>query len=219
MMSNSRYKLLIFDWDGTLIDSEAKIVSCIQRAIKFEKMAEKTYQDIRNVIGLELEVLVGTLFPGTGQKKVDAVMKGYYKYFFSENASQSQPFPDVKKAICSLSNQGFLMAIATGKNRRSFESELSALDMKKYFSVTKTAEETDSKPSPMMVKEIVAECNVAPSQVLIIGDSIYDIEMAKNAEIDVLAVACGVHDSERLLKYNPVGLIQSVADLPSWLNK
>jgi phosphoglycolate phosphatase len=215
---NNKYKLLIFDWDGTLIDSEATIVSCMQAAIELEGMEIRSYDEIRNIIGLGLEEAIQSLFPEADDFLVTSLVESYRSFFFSDDSPQSQLFPGAKQAIQTLTEAGYLLAIATGKSRRGLDKELGSSDLEEYFPITRTAEETFSKPHPMMLDEIVVDCNVEVDEALMIGDSEYDLQMANNINMDCLAVTCGVHEQERLLEQNPVGLVHSAADIVDWLS-
>ena len=215
---DNKYKLLIFDWDGTLMNSEATIVGCMQRAIEQENMEFRSHEEIRNIIGLGLEEAVQCLFPEADEFMVNTMVNSYRSYFFSDDAPQSQLFSGVAETVEALDDAGYLLAIATGKSRRGLDKELLASGLEDYFHITRTAEETFSKPHPMMLDEIIIDYNVDVEDALMIGDSEYDLQMANNFGMDSLAVACGVHDRERLLEQNPVGLLQTVAEIPDWLN-
>ena len=215
---NKKYKLLIFDWDGTLIDSEATIVSCMQQAIEQEGLEERSADEIKNIIGLGLEEAIQCLYPEADEFMVNTLVNRYRAYFFSDDAPQSQLFSGVAETIEALSDAGFLLAIATGKSRRGLDKELAHSGLEDYFPITRTAEETFSKPHPMMLDEILVDYNVDVENALMIGDSEYDLQMANNIAMDSLAVTCGVHDREQLLEQNPVGLLYSVAEIPDWLN-
>lgn len=214
---DSKYKLLIFDWDGTLMDSEATIVRCMQHAIQQENMEARSDEEISNIIGLGLEEAIQSLYPEIDDFMVTTMVNSYRQQFFSDDAPQSQLFYGVKETIEELTDAGFLLAIATGKSRRGLDKELEASELEDFFPITRTAEETYSKPHPMMLDEIVVDYNVEVEQALMIGDSEYDLQMANNIAMDALAVMCGVHDRERLLEQNPMGLIQSVTEMPDWL--
>lgn len=215
---DNKYKLLIFDWDGTLMDSEATIVTCMQQAIEQENMETRSHDEIRNIIGLGLEEAIQSLFPEADEFMINTLVNSYRSYFFSNDAPQSQLFSGVEETIAALDEAGFLLAIATGKSRRGLDKELSASGLDEYFHITRTAEETCSKPNPMMLDEITIDYGVEVENSLMIGDSEYDLQMANNFSMDSLAVTCGVHERERLLEQNPVGMINSVTEIADWLN-
>lgn len=215
---DNRYKLLIFDWDGTLMDSEATIITCMQAAIAAENMPSRSEAEIRNIIGLGLGEAIQYLYPRADEILIDNLVSHYRATFFSDAAPQSQLFSGVYETIEQLHAADFLLAIATGKSRRGLDKELMESNLEEFFPITRTAEETFSKPHPMMLDEIVVDYGVEISQALMIGDSEYDLQMANNLGMDSLAVACGVHDQERLFEQNPMGFLATVAELPDWLN-
>jgi phosphoglycolate phosphatase len=215
---DNRYKLLIFDWDGTLMDSEATIISCMQTAIAEENIEPRSEEEIRNIIGLGLQEAIQHLFPMADDVLIDSLLTRYRATFFSDTTLQSQLFSGVYETIEQLHEAGFLLAIATGKSRRGLDKELSMSNLEEFFPISRTSEETLSKPHPMMLDEIVVDYSVEIEQALMIGDSEYDLQMANNLGMDSLAVDCGVHSRERLLEQNPVGFISMVTELPDWLN-
>jgi len=166
---------------------------------------------------LGLEEAIQSLFPESDEFMINAMVNTYRSYFFSGDAPQSQLFSGVAETIEALDNAGFMLAIATGKSRRGLDKELSSSGLDDYFHITRTAEETFSKPHPMMLDEITIDYGVEVEQALMIGDSEYDLQMANNLGMDSLAVTCGVHERERLLEQNPVGMIHSVIEMPDWL--
>ena len=215
---DNRYKLLIFDWDGTLMDSEATIISCMQAAIAAENIAPRSYEEIRNIIGLGLKESIQQLYPRADEILVETLLDRYRAAFFSDAAPQSQLFSGVYDTIEQLHEAGFLLAIATGKSRRGLDKALAQSNLEEFFPISRTSEETLSKPHPMMLDEIVVDYDVEREQALMIGDSEYDLQMANNLGMDSLAVACGVHSRERLLAQNPIGFVSMVTEIPDWLN-
>jgi len=215
---DNRYKLLIFDWDGTLMDSEATIISCMQVAIAEENIEPRSEEEIRNTIGLGLQEAMQHLYPTADEVLVDTLVTRYRATFFLDVMPQNQLFSGVYETIEQLYEAGFLLAIATGKSRRGLNKELAQTNLEEFFPISRTAEETFSKPHPRMLDEIVVDCSVEIEQALMIGDSEYDLQMANNLGMDSLAVACGVHSRERLFEQNPVGFLATVTELPDWLN-
>ena len=215
---NNRYQLLIFDWDGTLMDSEATIIACMQQAIVEENIEARSYEEIRDIIGLGLEEAVQALYPNADNYLVNTLVNHYRAAFFSDDMPQSQLFSGAYNAIETLHEAGFMLAIATGKSRRGLDKELEATNLEQFFPITRTAEETFSKPHPMMLDEIVVDYNVEIENALMIGDSEYDLQMANNFGMNSLAVDCGVHGRERLFEQNPVGFVSMVSEIPDWLS-
>jgi phosphoglycolate phosphatase len=215
---NRQYSLLIFDWDGTLMDSEAHIVACMQAAMRRENVEVLDSYQIRQIIGLGLEEALQTLYPNQSSASISALVDAYRYYFFSDEIPDSELFAGAYETVASLAEQGFDLAIATGKSRRGLDLVLPQSGLDAFFHITRCADETFSKPHPLMLEEILTDYNTDASQALMIGDSIYDLQMANNIKMDALAVSYGVHEREQLQVHNPVGMIDQITDLTKWLN-
>lgn len=213
------YALLIFDWDGTLMDSEAHIVACMQAAMQRCNIEVLSADAIRNIIGLGLSEALQTLFPQYNSHTHQALLDAYRHYFFSDEIPASQLFPQAFEVIQTLAEQGYLLAIATGKSRRGLDLVLPSSGLAPFFPITRCADETFSKPHPCMLEEILTDYDTNANQALMIGDSTYDLAMAKNVGMDALAVSYGVqHDRQKLLAHQPIGIIDCIDELPQWLN-
>ena len=206
-------RLLIFDWDGTLMDSEFHIVTSLQAAIRDLGLPERSDNELRNIIGLGLIDAVKTLYPKEASEsfahKIAEIYRGYY---FGEDAPQ-QMFPGSIEVINALKTQNYILAIATGKSRKGLDLALEETDLQDLFTISRCADETTSKPHPQMLNEIISALEVDKNETIMIGDTEYDMEMAYNANIKAIAVSYGVHETRRLLKYNPIGCIDDIADL------
>jgi phosphoglycolate phosphatase len=213
------FTLLVFDWDGTLMDSIARIVSCVQTAIQDIGLPHCTPTEIRNIIGLGLQEAIVTLFPKVDEKRRMA-MAERYKYYYSEaDPTPMRLFKGVEETLNRLHAQGYLLAIATGKGRCGLERALAEAGVGELFHATRCADETFSKPHPRMLLELLDKLMVPPSQTLMIGDSEYDMQMAINAGTSALAVSYGVHDAERLAQYGPLACLDELTELETWLEK
>lgn len=211
------YKLLIFDWDGTLIDSVARIVACFDRAIADLGLDVRTAQQVQNVIGLGLREAILGLYPEFDDDDITQLVVAYRKHYFSGEIPQSQLFPGVQAFLRSLHGSGYLLAVATGKGRRGLQKAMMDTGCDDFFHATRTAEETCSKPDPKMLYELLDELNIAPAQALMIGDSAYDMEMARRAEVAALAVEWGVHERERLMAHSPIACVSAMEQMAQWL--
>lgn len=212
-----KYRLLVFDWDGTLMDSEARIVACVEAAVADLGLASPGSDAIRNIIGLGLREAVHMLFPDADDRLHLEIAERYRAHFFSSTEAPSQLFEGAREVIETLHQAGYLLAVATGKGRSGLEHALETTALRQYFHTTRCADETFSKPHPEMLHQIIDELDVMPRQALMIGDTEYDLQMAKNAKMPSLGVAYGVHSRERLLKHNPLACLQRVVDIPPWL--
>ena len=212
-----KFKLLVFDWDGTLMDSEARIVACVEAAVTDMGLASPGRDAIRNIIGLGLREAVHMLFPESDDHLHLDIAERYRAHFFSSSEAPSQLFEGAREVIEGLHQAGYLLAVATGKGRRGLDYALETTALGDYFQTTRCADETFSKPHPEMLHQIIEEIGVLPRQALMIGDTEYDLQMASNAKMPSLAVAYGVHGRERLLKHNPLACLEQITDLPLWL--
>ncbi|MBT8419766.1 MAG: HAD-IA family hydrolase, partial [Gammaproteobacteria bacterium] len=189
-VKNSPYTLLVFDWDGTLIDSEAKIIAMLHAASDDFDLPRRPDADIRNIIGLGLPVAMEQLFPEQHVSIHNKIIERYRDYFNA--APSSKMFPGVPETLNTLRENGFRMAIATGKSRRGLDKDLSNTDLWKMFHTTRCADETSSKPDPRMLHEIMEQLATEPKNTLMIGDTDHDLKMAGNAGVDAVAVTYGV---------------------------
>lgn len=214
----NKYQLLIFDWDGTLMDSAQHITHCMRAAILEIGAEPRTDEQIRNIIGLGLEEAVLGLYKGADERFIQQVAEVFREHFLFKDKTPSPLFEGVGDVLETLRSTGYQLAIATGKSRRGLDKVLSDTDLNGFFPVTRCADETFSKPHPQMLDEVLMDYNLSPHHALMIGDSVYDLQMANNIKMDALAVSYGVHDLSRLLTHKPVGYVDRVTDIPAWLD-
>lgn len=217
-MSDRRYDILIFDWDGTLMDSTAWIVECMQCGIVDTGLESRSDEAIRGIIGLGLTEAVQQLYPEADGYAVEVLCSAYREYYFSADEGCAL-FPGVEDVLGELRAQGYWMAIATGKSRRGLDKVLMQTGLGQVFPVTRTADETLSKPNPLMLQEIMTDLDSHAARCLMIGDSLFDLQMAENAGMDALGVSWGVQEAEKLLDLEPAGLIHEMIELPDWLQQ
>ncbi|WGZ91666.1 MAG: HAD-IIIA family hydrolase [Candidatus Thiocaldithrix dubininis] len=213
------YSLLIFDWDGTLMDSAAHITHCMRNAIAYVGAEPRTDIQIRDIIGLGLEEAVQQLYPTASANIWRDIVHEYRQEFLVRSTQGSELFAGARDTLDTLQQQGYDLAIATGKSRRGLDKVLTETGLAPYFHITRCADETRSKPHPQMLAEILTDFNAQPQEALMIGDSEYDLLMANNIKMDALAVSYGVHSLQRLLQYQPRGYVHSLADIPHWLKQ
>lgn len=209
-------KLLVFDWDGTLADSEALIVAAMQSAIGHLQYAARSNVQIRDIIGLGLVEAAQTLFPDLERHEHDLIANCYRQHY-ARHTHETRLFPDVSGTLNTLQQREYRMAIATGKSRNGLDNSLQQTGLDGFFHSSRCADETSSKPHPQMLFEILDELDMLPDQAVMIGDSEYDMEMAMNAGMPSIAVSYGVHGRERLLQYKPVACLNRLSDLLDWL--
>jgi phosphoglycolate phosphatase len=214
------YQLLIFDWDGTLSDSARHIVAAMQEAIAALNLPPRSDQAIRELIGLGLVDAMQRLFP---ELDVDDVLRllGEYRRIAPASLAHEAPlFAGAHEALRQLQEQGYLLAVATGKSRPGLNRSFTAhAFLKPMFITTRCADETADKPDPMMLREILAETGLRPEQALMIGDTDYDIHMARALNMPSLGVGCGVHEPGRLLRAGASAVLDNVGAVPAWLSR
>ena len=156
-MTNKKYDLIIFDWAGTIIDSPAHISQTMQMAITNEGLTLPSQQSIRHIIGLSLSRAIEELFPEIEADAVQRVADGYRDHFFKETTAASELFEGVADVIKDLHAEGYYLAVATGKGRHGLDMALQSSGLEPFFHITRCADETRSKPDPLMLDEILAD--------------------------------------------------------------
>lgn len=219
VMSNSRYLLLIFDWDGTLADSEARIVESVRRAVNELGLPDCTPAQVRNVIGLGLQQCLETLFPEVPAERYAHFVNAYRKHFSLNNEAPVELFPGVKEVLADLCTRGYTIGVATGKGRQGLNRELEESGLDALVRVSRCADESPSKPHPQMLEELLELTVTPPQQALMIGDTTYDMQMARDAGVDRIGVSYGAHESSRLLEFDPLEIVDSLRQFEQWLSK
>lgn len=210
-------KLIVFDWDGTLMDSEARIVGCLRAALTDIDLPDQPDEQLKNVIGLGLKEALQRLHP-QGNDIEHQQLVDRYRYHFLESSNIPSPMFDGAEALLEDLNQsGYFLAIATGKGRIGLDKVLDESGLGELFHYTRCADETRSKPHPQMLEEIITFCGVEPHEAIMIGDTEYDMQMANHAGTHALAVSYGVHDKQRLLACNPMDCVDDMCELTHWL--
>ena len=214
---NNTFKLLVFDWDGTLMDSEAQIVASMNAAITDLGLPILPHRTISNIIGLGLQEAINALLPGRDSEFHARLVARYRHHFLFSTIAQAPLFEGAEQTLRTLHAAGYLLAVATGKGRQGLDRVLADTGLQSLFHASRCADETSSKPHPQMLQELMEELDVAADNTLMIGDTEYDLQMAINAGVGALGVSYGVHDDERLLQLEPLGLLHDIAQLPDWL--
>lgn len=217
--TNSRaYDLLIFDWDGTIMDSTQIIATCIQKACIAIGQPKPSLTVSKQVIGLGLRDALFICAPNLSTKQYDLIFDEYHRLFIEEINNLSL-FEGIEDQLNQLFKQGYLLAIATGKNRNGLNKVLEKTRLTHLFQTTRTPDETSAKPAPDMVLEIMQELHIKPDRTLMIGDTTHDINMAHHAQVDSFAVSQGAHSIDILKHSKPTYLAQHIQELMPWLNQ
>lgn len=210
------YELLIFDWDGTLMDSTGVIAACIQAASRDMGLPEPTREAASHIIGLGLRQALLTLFPDLPDDQHPELATHYRRHFLARDA-EIPLFEGAFALLDELRTSGYLLAVATGKARTGLQRALEHTGLHAHFHATRTADETFSKPHPAMIEELLHELAVDRSRALMIGDTTHDLEMARNAGVASLAAAYGAHPAEQLERLRPLGVCREFGHLAQWL--
>ena len=208
-----KYKAIVFDWDGTLMDSVAKIVESMQSSAKNLGLPVPDYAQAKDVIGISLLPALKQLFKIDDEK---AAMELFhtYKAQFKNHAQISSPlFNGAIELLEKLKERGYILAVATGKGRQGLEHNWSHSNTEHFFTISRTADDAQSKPSPDMLQQILAELNLSAQQVLMVGDTTYDMAMAEAINMDRIGVSFGVHEADTLQKHTPLAVIDSLDEL------
>ena len=213
------YDLLIFDWDGTLADSIGRIVESMRTAAIGGCMEGRDDESIKGIIGLGLPEAIRTLYPSITANDLIDFRQRYADCYMAMDNVPSRLFEGVSESIQAFRDEGYRLAVATGKARRGLDRVLKANAWLDFFDITRAADETASKPDPLMLHEIMAHCNVSPERSLMIGDSSFDLQMARNAGMDSVAVGYGAQSLDSLLAYEPRLAIEHFSELRPWLNR
>lgn len=212
-----KYALIVFDWDGTILDSAAAIAQCIREASRELGLEVPDYERASHVIGLGLQDAMRLAVPALTQERYAEFVSCYRRHFLAREESM-QLFGGMREMLGQLAGRHTL-AIATGKSRRGLDRALQASGLKPYFRASRCADETTPKPHPAMLIELMRECSIEPEKTLMIGDTSHDLEMARAAGVDALAVAYGAHPEHGLRACGPLGCFADVASLREWLQK
>jgi len=208
-----KYRAVIFDWDGTLVDSIAHIADSLHLAatdLGFPALEKAAY---RNIIGLGMIDALQALYPSASEPEMFAIRDAYSKYFSSKPATPQHIFAGMQDVVLDLKAAGSGRAVATGKSRRGLDRALDTSGLRPHFDVSRCADESGSKPDPKMLSEILEHFDLEPAQAIMIGDTSYDLEMAQRLGMPSIGVSWGAHSTDILAKYNPVAIVTSVNDL------
>lgn len=211
----ARIKFIVFDWDGTLMDSEAQIVACLHAAIADLDLEPMDDDTVKNVIGLGLREAVDTLVPGRDDRFHQSFVDAYRMHWFQSESSVL--FTGAREVLDIIRQNDFLLGVATGKARRGLDRVLNDTGLTSCFHATRCADEAPSKPHPQMLLDLMEALEVLPEETIMVGDTEYDMEMATNAGVAKIAVRSGVHSGERLNRHAPLVCLDRVADMPDWM--
>ena len=210
-----KYKMVIFDWDGTLMDSIPKIVTAMQTAAAVVKVPIPTEQQVKDVIGLSLTPAIQGLFPDISDSDKASILSAYRDAFLGLEEVKSPFFPGAESLIHQLYEQKVILCVATGKSRKGLERVWQSLAP--MFASSICAGEADSKPAPDMIHQLMTWHDCQSETVIMIGDSVHDMRMAESAGVARAAVTHGAHDAAQLSQYDPISVHDDLYSLQDWL--
>ena len=212
-------QLIVFDWDGTLMDSLARICSCMQAAALDLQIEPASDLNIKGIVGLALDLAIQTLHPELSLEQVNQMRERYSHHYVVADQTPSSFFPGVESMLSSLHRKGHFLSVATGKSRRGLDRVFSACGVAGLFHSSRCADEAKSKPAPDMLLELLNLHGVTPDQAVMVGDTDFDLAMAAAAGVSSIGVSWGAHELTRLEKHNPVAIVESVAALSDLLHQ
>ncbi|GAB3459562.1 HAD-IA family hydrolase [Massilia terrae] len=215
-MPRKKFDLIVFDWDGTLMDSTATIVKSIQSAAKDIGVAPPTDQAAAHVIGLRLAEAMQTVIPDIDPDLYPKMIERY-RYHYLTKDHELVLFPEVREMLEELSQEGYFLAVATGKSRVGLNRALNAVGLLSMFDATRCADETFSKPHPAMLQELTRELGQDLRRTVMVGDTTHDLLMANNAGASGIAVEYGAHPVHQLEACKPIFSAKTVGELRQWL--
>ncbi len=211
-----QFDLLVFDWDGTLMDSAAAITTSLRDACADLELPVPSEERARYVIGLGLTDALKYLLPDLPAVGYPALLERY-RHHFQRQDPDTTLFTGAPELLQSLRDAGFLLAVATGKSRRGLDRALDATGLTQIFHATRCGDEGFTKPHPDMLLWLLDELNVNRERALMIGDTSHDMQMAVAADVARVGVAYGAHPRVNLLTHEPVACLNTFSELAAWL--
>lgn len=212
-----QYELIIFDWDGTLMDSAAKIVSCMQKAAEHCGVDIPSEDAVSHIIGISLKPAIKQLFNTSDDELAERLTLAYKEVYLGADTTPCPLFNGVTDMLKALTDAGNVLAVATGKARRGLNRAWEQTGTGHFFTTSRCADEAESKPSPDMLLQLLDERGLTAGQALMIGDTTYDMQMAQSIGMDRVGVSYGVHAPVNLEKHNPKTIVHSIAELHAYL--
>ncbi len=213
---NRRFDLIAFDWDGTLFDSTALIVRCIQSACRDLGVAVPSDVDAAYVIGLGLHDALRHVTPDLPPERVDELGRRYRHHYLARQ-HELVLFDGTLDMLRALKARQHFLAVATGKNRAGLDQALAQSELHGLFDATRTADETAGKPHPLMLQQLMAQLGTSPERALMIGDTTHDLLLASNAGAASVGVSYGAHDHAAFEAHGPLFVAHSTRELHDWL--
>ncbi|HBL85723.1 MAG TPA: HAD family hydrolase, partial [Alcanivorax sp.] len=190
-----------------------RIIACMHQAGADLCLPVLEDDAVREIIGLGLPEALRTLYPGIGDRDLERMRERYAVHFVAAEASPSRLYPGARETLAALRAAGLRLAVATGKSRKGLDRVWASSGLGDSFDASRCADETHSKPHPAMVTELLTELGVAPERALVVGDTSFDLQMARDAGVDRVAVSYGAHPVDRLMNFHPLAVIDALPQL------
>jgi phosphoglycolate phosphatase len=210
--------LVVFDVDGTLVDSQHMIFAAMAEAYRAVGLAPPEPAAVRHIVGLSLVEAMASLLPDAGAETHHDLAEHYKAAFGAlrrQGAHEEPLFPGAGEAVRRLAADGYLLGVATGKSRRGLLATLDRFALRTHFHTLQTSDDAPSKPHPAMLERAMAETGAVPARTVLVGDTSFDMEMAANARVAAIGVAWGNHSPEDLMSTGAGCVLSSFAELDS----
>lgn len=214
----TRFELIIFDWDGTLSDSVGLITDLMIQSFLLHNVSPPSRMEVADILGIKLSEAFKILLKEKDQNASELIFNSYIE-LYNQSSNKVKLFDGVELGIKELHRYGYKIAIATGGGRNYLDSCLAQTSIKDFINVTKTSDDCFSKPHPQMCNEILNELIIEPEKSIVIGDSIHDLQMAKNAGIASLAVTYGAHKQDSLSVYDALDYMDDANMVFDWIRR
>ena len=214
----TRFELIIFDWDGTLSDSVELITDLMIQSFLLHNVSPPSRMEVADILGIKLSEAFKILLKEKDQNVSELIFNSYIE-LYNQSSNKVKLFDGVELGIKELHRYGYKIAIATGGGRNYLDSCLAQTSIKDFINVTKTSDDCFSKPHPQMCNEILNELIIEPEKSIVIGDSIHDLQMAKNAGISSLAVTYGAHKQDSLSVYDALDYMDDANMVFDWIRR
>ena len=214
----TRFELIIFDWDGTLSDSVGLITDLMIQSFVLHDVTPPSRMEVADILGIKLSEAFKILLKEKDQNVSELIFNSYIE-LYNQSPNKVKLFDGVELGIKELHRYGYKIAIATGGGRNYLDSCLAQTSIKDFINVTKTSDDCFSKPHPQMCNEILNELIIEPEKSIVIGDSIHDLQMAKNAGISSLAVTYGAHKQDSLSVYDALDYMDDANMVFDWIRR
>lgn len=215
--TDPHWQLVVFDWDGTVVDSAARIVAAVRSASLSMDLAPAVAQDIVCQIGLSLETIFSTLHPDQDHEAVEQLCTAYRDNWSRNSMIDAPPFDGAKACLQRLDALGIMLAVATGKSRRGLNQSFSDTGMNNHFVTSRTADEAFAKPNPQMLLDVLDQTGQDRQQTLMVGDTVFDMQMAANARVPAVGVCWGSHSREQLSDAGALACFDDFESLTEWI--